>query len=323
MSKKNIVIIASIVIAIIIIAVAINTFTDSGDAKETLTFGTFSKSLGNAPYHIAKHFGWFDSHPDLSGHKIVYTEYNDRPTISQAFDSGELQMLFSAEAPAIMCVSQGNAIKIVDIASTVFLNFLIRSELEINSVEGMKNRPIALLRGTSSHYGLLKNLTSRNLNVDDFDIRFMSPPEARTAFEGGQIDGWVIWSPFLDIQLMSGKGKELQGTDYPITNTMAVPSELINKDEKIVHAMVSVIERGKEWLVQNPKEACPILAKELNLDLEVVKSATKNFLYNAVLNDEVLTDFQQKANFLAEQDATRQDKPVDIRGEFVDLRFIQ
>ena len=33
--------------------------------KRTLTFGTFSKSLGNAPYHIAKHFGWFAQHPDL------------------------------------------------------------------------------------------------------------------------------------------------------------------------------------------------------------------------------------------------------------------
>ena len=151
----------------------------------------------------------------------------------------------------------------------------------------------------------------------------MSPPEARTAFEIGQIDAWVIWSPFLDIQLMNGNGKALEGTEYPITNTMAVPIDLINKKEKVVQAMVSVIEKGKKWLVENPEEACPILANELNLDLEVVKAATMNFVYDAVLNDVVLNDFQAKANFLTEQDATRKDKPVDIRNEFVELKFIK
>lgn len=30
-----------------------------------LTFGTFAKSIGNAPYHVAKHFKWFEEHPDL------------------------------------------------------------------------------------------------------------------------------------------------------------------------------------------------------------------------------------------------------------------
>ena len=98
---------------------------------------------------------------------------------------------------------------------------------------------------------------------------------------------------------------------------------MININEKVVQAMVSVIEKGKKWLVDNPKDAYPILAKELNLNLEVVEAATKNFIYDATLNDEVLDDFQAKAIFLAEQDATRKEKPVDIRKEFVDLRFIK
>lgn len=318
--KKSVVsgIIGAVVLAVVVVGILV-----SRGKPDTLSFGTFSKSLGNAPYHVAKHFGWFEEDPVLRDYNISYTLYNDRPTISQAFDKGELQMLFSAEVPAIMCLAQGNRIRVVDIASTVFLKFLVRSELDIDTVEGLKGHPIGFLRGTSSHYGLLKNLSGRNLDEGDFDIRFMSPPEARTAFETGQLDCWVIWSPFLDIQLMKGKAKEVPDTEYPITNTMAIPTKLIDEKPEVVRALVKVIERAKKWITEHPEEAVPILAQELGLDLDVVRVATKNFDYDARMDAEVLADFQAKADFLAEQEKTRLDRPVNIKTEFVDLQFLK
>src|SRR4051812_6881493 len=77
---------------------------------ETVTVATFSKALGNSPYHIAKHFRWIEEEGALKGVTIVHKLYNDRPSISDAFSSGELQVLFSAEVPSILCRAQGNDI---------------------------------------------------------------------------------------------------------------------------------------------------------------------------------------------------------------------
>lgn len=295
----------------------------SPTADKTLTFGTFSKSLGNSPYHIAKHFGWFETNPELMKYKINYVEYNDRPTISQALDKGELQMLLSAEVPAIMCFAQGNRIQVIDIASTVHLNFLVRPQLNANSMQDLKGKSIGLLRGTSSHYGLLKYLKEHDLSLRDFDVRYMAPIEARTAFESGQLDAWIVWSPFIDIQLMKNTGKELSGTSYPITNTVSVPRKLIEEKPRLVKAFVTVIEKAKRWIVEHPKEASPIIAQELGLDHKVVDAALKKFSFGKKVTKEVITDLQAKANFLAEEDKTRLDRPVNIRNELLNLNFIK
>lgn len=291
------------------------------DVKK-LNFGTFAKSIGNAPYHVAKDFKWFEEHPDLKDIEISYAEYNDRPTISQALDKGELQMLFSAEVPAIMCRAQGNDVRVVDIASTVSLQFLVRNDSSIQSVSDLRGKKVTLLKATSSHFGLLERLKANNLQTSDIDLRYMGPGEAKVAFETGQVDAWVVWSPFIEQQIVNGKGRLLKGTDYLITNTMTVPSFLITKHERIVRALVSVIERAKQWIAGHPEEAQPIIASELGLDPPVVKEAMKRFNYSVHLSDS-LTEFQEKADFLAGQEQTRLGRAVDIRKELVELRFTQ
>src|SRR2546429_146876 len=82
-------------------------------SKVTVTIGTFTKSLAHAPLYAALHFKWFEQEPALRGVTIVYKDYNDRPTISQAFGDGTLDVLFSAEVPQILCRAQGDDIRAV------------------------------------------------------------------------------------------------------------------------------------------------------------------------------------------------------------------
>lgn len=312
--------------ALLVIATLIFNFAscggrDSGQQKSSVTIGTFSKAIDYSPFYVAKHFKWFEDSPELKGMSVKYTEFTDRPSISAAFEKGDLDALFAAEPPVIITRAQNNDIRICDISCTLQQEVLVRNELPILSVADLRGKKIAVLQGTSSHYGLLKILRSVNLNPTDVDIRFMGPDEAKVAFETKQIDGWAVWPPFVEQQQVNGRGKVLTGGDAVIQSIMAVPTPLLTKNEAIARGIDNAIQQSKKWITEHPEEAQSIVANELGIDIQVVKTAWGKHKWDARLSDDVIADIQEKANFLAQEHATRIDTPVNVRNDLIDLRF--
>jgi sulfonate transport system substrate-binding protein len=191
----------------------------------TLTVATFTKAIAHAPLYAALHFKWFEGEPDLKGVTINYTVYNDRPTISQAFGKAELHVLFSAEAPQILGRAQGDDIRIVMLTTWAAQEILVQNELPVRSFKDLKGKTLALLAGTSSHYGILKLLEANKMTQSDIVLKFMSPPEAKTAFETKQIDSWAAWAPWVEQQTVAGRGKVLPGGAEPVNEMRHSPLE--------------------------------------------------------------------------------------------------
>jgi|ERR1051325_3089230 sulfonate transport system substrate-binding protein len=288
---------------------------------QSVTIATFSKALGNSPYYIARHFKWFEEDPALKGVNFIYKEYTDRPSISDAFSSGDLQVLFSAEVPSILCRAQGNDIRIVTLSANVAQNILVRKELPINSVSDLRGNKLAVLQGTSSHYGLLKILNAAGLKETDLQLLYMSPAEAKAAFESDKIDAWAVWAPFVEQQEVSGKGRLVVGGDAVIDSAVSISASFLKQHELAARAIVTAIHKAKKWMVEHPEEAQKIATQELGLDPEVVKVAWPKHNWAARLNEAMIDDIQAKATFMAEMDKTRQSKKLDVRKELIDLRF--
>lgn len=320
-------VIFSLLLGITLSFVSCKTGTETGNVAnstqtvKTVTIGTFSKALGNSPYHIAKHFKWFEEEATLKNVKFNYMEYNDRPAISDAFSKGDLQVLFSAEVPSILIRAQGDDTRIVAVSANVAQNILVRSDLPYKTIPELRGKSIAVQQGTSSHYCLLKILKSFNLKESDVDLRYMPAAEAKVAFETNQFDVWAVWAPFVEQQEVSGKGRLVEGGDALINSVMTMSAPFMNNDETSAGGVVSVIERAKKWIVENPEEAQKIMAEELKLDLQVVKRAWGKHNWAAPLDEKIIADIQEKATFLAEADKTRSGKNLDVRSDLVDLRF--
>lgn len=290
---------------------------------QPITIATFSKALGNSPYYIARHFKWFEADSNLKDVAISYKEYNDRPTISAAFDSGELQVLFSADVPSILCRAQGNDIRIAAISATVGQNILVRSDLPYKEVPDLKGKTLAIQQGTSSYYGLLKILKTYNLEEKDLAIKYMPAAEAKAAFETNQIEAWAVWAPFVEQQEVSGKGRLVLGGDAMVNSVVSLSQRFIEQREPAARGVIAAIQRAKAWIQANPDEAQKIMAQELGLDLAVVKQAWPKHDWGVQLNEKLIADIQDKATFLADEDKTRASKKLDVRRELVDTRFPQ
>ena len=60
----------------------------------------------------------------------------------------------------------------------------------------LKGRKVALNKGSNVHYLLVKQLERAGVAYRDVNVVYLTPSDARAAFERGAIDAWVIWDPF-------------------------------------------------------------------------------------------------------------------------------
>ncbi|GEM_PF-3263310 len=286
--------------------------------KETINIGYFSRAIGYAPYFVAQDKGWFSEDSLLSGIKIKHTIYGDRATISDAFDSGELDVLLSAEIPAIICRAQGNDIRIVEVTGYISLSWLANAEFGEQTISDFTGRSIAYQSGTSSHYGLLTTMANAEIQDSDVKLRNMRAVEAKTAFESGNVDAWVIWSPFYEQQIESGIGISVSNSAYNYSTTMSVTNDLLKNYPRIVDGLKGILEDSKKWIIENPIEADSIVAEATLQTIPIAHRALRNVDFSVSLNEQLIESFQGMAKFLSENNATRNNKVVDIKKEMIE-----
>ena len=79
----------------------------------------------------------------------------------------------------------------------------------------------------------------------------MIPPDARAAFETGQIDAWAVWPPWVEQQEVAGNGFTLQGADVFIQSIIAVRGTFAEENPELTKQLLGVVEQSKKWIVEN------------------------------------------------------------------------
>jgi sulfonate transport system substrate-binding protein len=233
--------------------------------------GTFSQAIDYGPMYVARHFRWFEQAIKKAGAGApVYLELGGFDEIQTAFAQRKLHAFFSAEAPVIKLVSEGQAIRIVEIGCTLQQEVLVRKDRHVNSIADLKGKAIAVAEGTSSHFGLLKILSSAGLSSADVTLRPGFPGDVKPLFETGGVDAWAVWPPFVEEQIIAGRGFTLPGGNAKIQSVMSLHRDIIKQNPKMAQALVSTMQRAKRWIGANPDEAKNIVAQAIGLDRAVV-----------------------------------------------------
>ncbi|MEM6891173.1 MAG: aliphatic sulfonate ABC transporter substrate-binding protein [Pseudomonadota bacterium] len=269
-------------------------------ASTPLRLGSFFVAIDYAPYLIAKAQGAFEKIG--GGSSVEYTMFQSLPPINEAFGTGRIDAVFEAEPPALIAAAAGIDVKIVGISCTLVQEILVPTSSNAQSAADLAGAKIAVLAGTSSHYGVLKLLAAEGISASDVEIIDMFPPDAKSAFQTGQVDAWAVWPPFVEQEEIDGTGKVLPRGDAVIHSIMAVSGDLAKDDPDTVKALVGVLEETKAWMIANPAEAMKTVATELDIDLAVVELAWPRHDWTATLSDAVVADIQAKADFLFEGD---------------------
>ncbi|MAG02152.1 hypothetical protein CMI42_02345 [Candidatus Pacearchaeota archaeon] len=294
--KKHILIIEAI-LGLILVVSTFNLFY-TPVVEEEINIGTFFSAIDYAPYYIAKNQGWFEEVANKHRTTIKYTEFQTLPAVNEAIATGNADIIFEAEPPAIIGNAAGVDVEIKGIGVSLTQEILVHKDSEINKVSDLKNKKIAVLAGTSSHYGVLKILEDNGLLAEDIEIIDMIPPDANVAFELKQVDAWAVWPPWVEQQTVLGDGITLKGGDAFIQSIIAVRGDFSKENSEVTDELIEVVERAKRWIIENEEESQLIIADELGLSIEVVKEAWPKHDFQATIGEREMLDIQAKADFL-------------------------
>ena len=237
--------------------------------------GISSPDFGYVPSYIARAKGFLANEGvDL---KIVVM----RATVSvPALVSGEVQ--FAVHGSAMTAAMRGAPLKAVFFTyNTSIMQFTVRPE--IKRPEDLRGKVIAISSPGGSQDQATR-LMLKKLGLDpDRDVKLLAIGDAKArviGMETGQITGSAN---NVDIAAeLVRKGYRIIANSaevYPVPfSGMAAHDQFLKKNPEVAKKWLRAHVRALLLMRQNPEEAAQIAAKELKLDREVAREATKQAL---------------------------------------------
>ncbi len=97
---------------------------------------------------------------------------------------------------------------------------LVAENSPIKTVADLKGHKVAFQKGSSSHNLLLRALRRAGLKFTDIQPTYLTPADARAAFQQGNVDARAIWDPYYSAALLQGGVRVLKdGTDLNQTGS--------------------------------------------------------------------------------------------------------
>lgn len=259
--------------------------------------------VGSTPLHIAKEKGFFQKR----GLNLEIKIFSGTSDANSAYMSGRLDSWSPVTSEAVALAAKGGVasefrIVLVQDISDGADGILARNSIQ--TLANFKGKKIAVEQDSVSHFFLLKALETVGLTARDFTLVNTPPDAAAAAYQSGQIDIAVTYSPYL------AKANQAQPDGRIIFDSSQLPGaiadlyvfspQLIQTRPQIVDAFIRGIFDGLEFYHNHQEEGIAIAAAaigispgELAKDIDLIK------LPNLVENLEILTDHNSSKSLLA------------------------
>lgn len=173
---------------------------------------------------------------------------------------------------------------------------VVRSDSPIRSVGQLKGQRVAFSKGAGAHYLLLEALNEAGLSMRDIEPAYLTPADARAAFERGSVAAWVIWDPFLAAVQRQANARILRDgvklSSYRRFYLAATPYARRRPD--VLATVYGELRRAGEWIKANPAEAAAWHAPLIGLDAATVEAANARRTYQVQPVDSAALDEQQR-----------------------------
>lgn len=143
--------------------------------------------------------------------QIKWIEFPAGPQMLEALNIGALDVGSTGDIPPLFAQAAGADLLYIaaEPAKPQAEVIVVGNHSPIQSVAELKGKKVAFQKGSSSHNLLLRALNKAGLKFTDIQPVYLSPADARAAFEQGSVDAWVIWDPYYSALELEGKARLL------------------------------------------------------------------------------------------------------------------
>jgi len=233
--------------------------------------------------------------------EVKWTEFPAGPQLLEGLNVGSIDFGIAGEAPPIFAQAAGADLVYVGYEPPASAGeaILVPKDSPIKTVAELKGKKVALNKGSNVHFLLVKLLEQARVNYNDVDTIFLTPADARAAFERGSVDAWAIWEPFLAAAQRQTGARILADGNGVVSNHQffLASRRYASKRADVITAVLeelAVVDRGAK---SNLKDAAAALQPQIGLDQATLELALSRGGYGvAPVTDAVLAEQQRIAD---------------------------
>ncbi|WP_322045486.1 sulfonate ABC transporter substrate-binding protein [Paraburkholderia sp. J67] len=232
------------------------------------------------------------------GVSVTWTEFNAGPVQLEALNVGSIDFGDVGEAPPIFAQAAGAPLAYVAATPPRPQSeaVIVPRNSALREVADLKGKRIAFTRGSNVNYFLVQLLRKHGLDYADVHPVFLSPPDARAAFENGSVDAWGIWDPFLAAAQASFGARVLADATGVVVNRGFYFSsrDYVRQNADVLRIVVEEIAKTDEWGKTHRADYAAELAKLWGLPAPVVQQAVDRIAFGTVPITKTILGEQQK-----------------------------
>jgi sulfonate transport system substrate-binding protein len=213
------------------------------------------------------------------GWSVSWVEFPGGPQLLEALNVGAIDFGSTGDAPPIFAQAAGAQLIYAGVEPPAAASeaIIVPAGSPIKSLHDLKGKKLAFNRASNVHYLVAKALAQAGLGFDDVQVVYLLPADARAAFEGGKIDAWAIWDPYLAAvgstlnarTLVDGAGLTLNSEFYLATRSLG------EHQPAVLRAVLDTIEKKDSWALGHLPDVIAALSDATGLPRSVIDVAVK------------------------------------------------
>lgn len=229
----------------------------------------FQKSSIN--FAIAKQQKLYEK--EFPNAKISWNEFPAGPQILEALAVGSVDVGVTGDTPPVYAQAANKPLYYIayEAAKPLASAILVPKNSQLTQLSQLKGKRIALQKGSSAHYLLVQAVRKAGLQWSDIQPIWLTPADARAAFQKGAVDAWAIWDPYfasaqIEDQarvLASGKGLSPNYTFY-----LASP-EFVKQHPQAVKSIIQQLNVADKWVQGHRPETAQSIGQSTGLKPQV------------------------------------------------------
>jgi sulfonate transport system substrate-binding protein len=229
---------------------------------------------------------------------LTWHEFPSGLPLTEALNEGAID--FSADvADTVPIFAQAAHAQFIYLAqeapSPQAQGILVHPDGPIHDLADLRGKKIAVTRAAGSHYLLLAALAQAHLKLDQVQVAYLAPADGRAAFEGGNVDAWITWDPYLTAIERQTKVRVLTGGAGlgSYQRYYLASASYAARRPDVLKILFDQLSAAGDWTRAHPQQAAQLLAPLWGLDQATTAAANAHRSYQVRLID--------KSNFAEQQ----------------------
>ena len=215
---------------------------------------------------------------------VKWNEFPAGPQLLEGLNVGSVDFGTTGETPPIFAQAAGADLVYVanEPPAPKGEAILVKADSPIQTVADLKGKKVALNKGSNVHYLLVRALEEANLSIRDIKPVYIKPGDARTAFDRGDVDAWVIWDPYQADAEIAGARSLRDGEGLVDNHQIYLASRpFVERYPGIVNEVIESLAELDAWAEDHPQEVVDILHKETGISKDSLRLAVDRYAYGA------------------------------------------